>query len=53
MEFLNYTKDVFGQKLLVGANLELFWLPFVAAGVIIISHLIVRQVRKPAAHDNH
>ena len=47
MEFLNYTKDVFGQKLLVGVNLELFWLPIAAGGAIIMLHLIVRRLRKP------
>jgi len=46
MEILRYTKDVFGQKMLVGVNWELLWLPVVSAGVIIGLHLIRRQLRR-------
>ncbi len=45
MEILRYTKDVFGQKMLVGVNWELLWLPVAAAGIVIGLHLILRQVR--------
>lgn len=49
MEVLHYTKDVFGQKMLVGVNWELLWLPVAAAGVVIGLHLILRQVRRRGA----
>ena len=49
MEVLRYTKDVFGQKMLVGVNWELLWLPVAAAGAVIVLHLIFRQLRRKGA----
>ena len=42
MEPLRYTRDVFGQKLLVGVNWDLLWVPVAAAGLIIVVHLLLR-----------
>ena len=46
MDVLRYTKDVFGQKMLVGVNWEFLWLPIAAAGAIIVLHLILRALRQ-------
>lgn len=46
MEFLRYTRDVFGQTMLVGVNWEFLWLPVAAAGAVIILHLVLRRVRR-------
>lgn len=46
MEPLRYQQDVFGQKLLVGVNWDLLWLPVAAAGATIVLHLILRSLRK-------
>ncbi len=45
MEILRYTKDVFGQKLLVGVSWDLLWVPVVLAAAVIICHLILRARR--------
>ncbi|MCE2523872.1 MAG: hypothetical protein J4F49_11765 [Rhodobacteraceae bacterium] len=46
MELLRFTKDMFGQKMLVGINWELLWLPVAAALAVIALHLFVRALRK-------
>jgi hypothetical protein len=46
VDLLRHTKDVFGQKMLVGVNWELLWLPVAAAGTIIVLHLILRRLRR-------
>lgn len=48
MQFLRYTKDVFGQKMLVGVNWDLMWIPVAAAGIVIVAHLVLRQMRRSA-----
>lgn len=47
MEPLRYTQDVFGQRMLVGMNWELLWVPLAAAAVVIAVHLVIRMVRRP------
>jgi len=46
MELLRFTKDMFGQKMLVGINWELLWLPVAAALAVIALHLFVCALRK-------
>lgn len=46
MELLRYTKDVFGQKMLVGVNWELLWIPVAAAGLVIVVHFLLRARRR-------
>ena len=46
MEPLRYQQDVFGQKMLVGMNWDLLWLPVAAAAAVIVLHLILRALRK-------
>ena len=46
MEVLRYTKDVFGQKLLVGVSWDILWIPIVFAGVVIALHLLLRARRR-------
>jgi hypothetical protein len=45
MEILRYTKDVFGQKLLVGVSFELLWVPVALAAAVIVCHQILRARR--------
>lgn len=47
MELLSYQQDVFGQRMLVGVNLELLWLPVAAAAAVIALHLVLRFLRRP------
>jgi hypothetical protein len=46
MEWLRYTSDVFGRKMLVGLNWDYLWVPAVAAAVIIALHLGLKLVRR-------
>jgi hypothetical protein len=46
MEFLRYSQDVFGQRMLVGMNWDTLWLPVAAAAGVILVHLVVRAVRR-------
>jgi NADH:ubiquinone oxidoreductase subunit K len=46
MEFLRYQQDVFGQKMLVGMNWDVLWLPVAAAAAVIGLHLILKLVRR-------
>jgi hypothetical protein len=46
VDFFRYTKDIFGQKMLVGVNWELLWLPVAAAGTFLVLHLILRRLRQ-------
>ena len=46
MDLLRYQQDVFGQKMLVGVNWDLLWLPLVAAAVVIVLHQVVSRLRK-------
>ena len=46
MELLRYKQDVFGQKMLVGMNWELLWLPVAAAAAVIAVHLILKFQRR-------
>jgi len=45
MELLRYKQDVFGQKMLVGMNWDLLWLPVAAAAIFIACHLALRAMR--------
>ena len=46
MELLQYQQDVFGQKMLVGMNLDLLWVPVAAAAAVVVLHLILRTRRR-------
>ena len=45
MELLQYKKDMFGQKLLIGVNWDLLWVPVVAAFSLIILHMLIKNIR--------
>ena len=47
MELLRYNQDVFGQKMLVGMNWEVLWVPVAAAAVVILLNLLFRFIRRP------
>ncbi len=46
MQLLEYQQDVFGQRMLVGLNWDLLWLPIAAAAAVITLHLVLKLVRK-------
>lgn len=46
MEILRYTKDVFGQKMLVGVSWDFLWVPVALAAVVIAAHLVLRARRR-------
>ncbi|WP_163271000.1 hypothetical protein [Chelativorans alearense] len=46
MEFLRYTQDAFGQRMLVGVNWDILWLPVAAAAAVIVLHLVIRTLRR-------
>jgi len=46
MELLRETKNVWGQKMLVGVSWDLLWIPVAAAILFIFVHLIFRTVRR-------
>ncbi len=46
MEILRYTKDVFGQKLLVGVSWDILWVPVALAVAVIIVHQFMRTRRR-------
>ena len=47
MELLRFNQDVFGQKMLVGMNWEVLWVPVAAAAGVILLNLLFRVIRKP------
>ena len=54
MELLRHSKDVWGQKMLVGVSWDLLWVPFVAAFIVIAVHLALRwRKRRQLATANH
>jgi hypothetical protein len=42
MDFLRYSKNVFGQKVLAGVNWDLLWVPVFLAIAVILIHLSFR-----------
>jgi len=46
MKVLEYQQDVFGQKMLVGVNWDLLWLPVAAATLVIALHLAIKILRR-------
>jgi hypothetical protein len=46
MDPFRYARTPFGQKLLVGVNWDLLWIPFAAAGAVIVIHLLLRARRR-------
>lgn len=46
MEWLRYTSDVFGRRMLVGLNWDLLWVPVVAAAAVIVLHILLKLVRR-------
>lgn len=56
MELLRETKNVWGQKMLVGVSWDLLWIPVAAALAFLVLHFLNRLRRrrsKHAAHKNH
>lgn len=48
MELLRHTQDAFGQRMLVGIDWDILWLPVAAAAAIIVLHLVIRTLRRRA-----
>lgn len=46
MAVLRYTKDVFGQQMLVGVSWDMLWIPVALAGAVIAVHLVLRARRR-------
>jgi hypothetical protein len=46
MEWLRYTSDVFGRRMLVGLNWDLIWIPVTAAAAIIVMHIALKLARR-------
>ena len=42
MDLFRFSKDVFGQKMLVGVNWDFIWVPIFLAALLILSHIIFR-----------
>ncbi len=42
LELLRVSKNVWGQKMLIGVSWDLLWVPVAAAAVVIVAHQIVR-----------
>lgn len=47
MNWLRYTRDVYGQQTLQGVSYDLLWLFAGTAAVIIVVHLVYCLVNKP------
>lgn len=46
MELLRFTKNVWGQEILLGMSLDLLWAPAAAAFAVILLHQAVRLLRR-------
>ena len=46
MDILRETKNVWGQKMLVGISWDLLWIPVAAAFAFIVVHLLLRFTRR-------
>ncbi len=45
-ELLRFTKNVWGQKMLLGVSWDLIWVPVAAAVALIVLHQIIRFAKK-------
>ena len=49
LELLRFTKNVWGQKMLLGVSWDLLWVPVAAGAAFIVLHQVVRIVRSRRA----
>jgi len=50
-ELLRVTKNVWGQKILLGVSWDLMWVPVAAAAAFIVVHQIIRFAKSRRAGD--
>ncbi len=50
-ELLRVTKNVWGQKILLGVSWDLMWVPVAAAAAFIVLHQIIRFAKSRQAAD--
>ncbi len=50
-ELLRFTKNVWGQKILLGVSWDLIWVPVAAAAVFIVLHQIIRFAKSRRGPD--
>lgn len=48
MQWLRYSRNVYGQETLQGVSYDLLWLFAGAAALIIVVHLVYRHISKQA-----
>ena len=46
MEVLKFSKNVWGQEMLIGVSWDILWLPIVAAAVFILVHQVLRVLSR-------
>jgi hypothetical protein len=50
-ELLRFTKNVWGQEMLLGVSWDLMWVPVAAAAAFIVVHQIIRFAKSRRAAD--
>lgn len=50
-EFLRFTKNVWGQEMLLGVSWDLMWVPVAAAAAFIVLHQIIRFIKSKRTTD--
>lgn len=50
-ELLRFTKNVWGQEMLLGVSWDLIWVPVAAAAAFIVLHQIIRFMKTKRATD--
>ena len=50
-ELLRFTKNVWGQEMLLGVSWDLMWVPVAAAAAFIVVHQIIRFAKSRRAGD--
>ncbi|SVC95325.1 uncharacterized protein METZ01_LOCUS348179 [marine metagenome] len=48
MEFFRFSKNVWGQEMLLGMSWDILWLPVAAAFAFIIIHQAIRLLNRPS-----
>ena len=51
LELLRFTRNVWGQEMLLGVSWDLMWVPVAAAVAFIVLHQIIRYVKSKRAAD--
>ena len=51
LEVLRFTKNVWGQEMLLGVSWDLMWVPVAAAAAFIVLHQIIRFAKSRRAGD--